>query len=199
VKRPGFVDAGTFVFKEPTTEKTRPPCTPEFRRQMVQMVRVGRPPLAGLPRVSKVWYRRTEESALQPAASPRTSRLYGRGLAICELFEPTQKSRGCITRAFRRALSAGSLLLRSGSLCCAMTLQLFKARSSTFVCASWRWRIGMFPFFAGAVVALAPSAIVFGWMLWTRGIREDPDRPGARILPFAKAYPKPSARKARSA
>jgi hypothetical protein len=57
----------------------------------------------------------------------------------------------------------------------------------------------MFLFFAGVAAALAPSAIVFGWMLWAGGIGEDPDQPSARIVPFAKAYPKPIARKARSA
>jgi hypothetical protein len=34
----------TFVFKEPTMAKTRPPYTPEFRRQMVELVRAGRSP-----------------------------------------------------------------------------------------------------------------------------------------------------------
>jgi len=38
------VDTGTFAFKEPTMAKTRLPYTPEFRRQMVELVRVGRSP-----------------------------------------------------------------------------------------------------------------------------------------------------------
>jgi transposase len=36
------VDTGTFVFKESTMAKTRPPYTPEFRRQMVELVHAGR-------------------------------------------------------------------------------------------------------------------------------------------------------------
>jgi transposase-like protein len=31
-------------FKEPTMAKTKPPYTPEFRRQMVELVRAGRSP-----------------------------------------------------------------------------------------------------------------------------------------------------------
>jgi transposase-like protein len=38
------VDTRTFVFKESTMAKTRPPYTPEFRRQMVELVRAGRSP-----------------------------------------------------------------------------------------------------------------------------------------------------------
>jgi transposase len=38
------VDTGTFVFKEFTMAKTRTPYTPEFRRQMVELVRAGRSP-----------------------------------------------------------------------------------------------------------------------------------------------------------
>jgi transposase len=38
------VDTGTFVFKESTMGKTRPPYTPEFRRQMVDLVGAGRSP-----------------------------------------------------------------------------------------------------------------------------------------------------------
>jgi transposase-like protein len=38
------VDTGTFVFKESTMAKTRPPYTPEFRRQMVELVHAGRSP-----------------------------------------------------------------------------------------------------------------------------------------------------------
>jgi transposase-like protein len=38
------VDSRTFVFKEPTMAKTRPSYTPEFRRQMVELVRAGRSP-----------------------------------------------------------------------------------------------------------------------------------------------------------
>jgi transposase len=38
------VDTGTFAFKESTMSKTRPPYTPEFRRQMVELVRAGRSP-----------------------------------------------------------------------------------------------------------------------------------------------------------
>ncbi len=33
---------GTFVFKESTMAKTRPPRNPEFRREMVELVRAGR-------------------------------------------------------------------------------------------------------------------------------------------------------------
>jgi hypothetical protein len=40
----GFVDTRTFVFKESTMTKTRPPYPPEFRRQMVELVRAGRSP-----------------------------------------------------------------------------------------------------------------------------------------------------------
>jgi len=39
------VDTGTFAFKESTMAKTRPPYTPEFRRQMIE--RGGHRPLAG--------------------------------------------------------------------------------------------------------------------------------------------------------
>jgi transposase len=38
------VDTGTFAFKESTMAKTRPPYMPEFRRQMVELVRAGRSP-----------------------------------------------------------------------------------------------------------------------------------------------------------
>jgi len=38
------VDTGTFAFKESTMAKTRPPYTPEFRRQMVELVYAGRSP-----------------------------------------------------------------------------------------------------------------------------------------------------------
>jgi transposase len=38
------VDTRTFVFKESTMAKTRPPYPPEFRRQMVELVRAGRSP-----------------------------------------------------------------------------------------------------------------------------------------------------------
>ena len=38
------MDTQTFVFKESTMAKTRPPYTPEFRRQMVELVRTGRSP-----------------------------------------------------------------------------------------------------------------------------------------------------------
>jgi transposase len=38
------VDTRTFVFKEPTMAKTRPPYSPEFRRQMIELVRAGRSP-----------------------------------------------------------------------------------------------------------------------------------------------------------
>jgi transposase len=38
------VDTRTFVFKESTMAKTRLPYTPEFRRQMVELVRAGRSP-----------------------------------------------------------------------------------------------------------------------------------------------------------
>jgi transposase len=38
------VDTRTLVFKEPTMAKTRPPYTPEFRGQMVELVRAGRSP-----------------------------------------------------------------------------------------------------------------------------------------------------------
>jgi transposase len=38
------VDTRTFAFKEFTMAKTRPPYTPEFRRQMVELVRAGRSP-----------------------------------------------------------------------------------------------------------------------------------------------------------
>jgi transposase len=43
------VDTGTFVFEESTMAKTRLPYPPEFRRQMVELVRAGRSPeeLAG--------------------------------------------------------------------------------------------------------------------------------------------------------
>jgi hypothetical protein len=35
------VDTGTFAFKESAMAKTRPPYTPEFRRQMVELVPGG--------------------------------------------------------------------------------------------------------------------------------------------------------------
>jgi transposase len=38
------VDTGTFAFKESTMGKTRLPYTPEFRRQMVELVQAGRLP-----------------------------------------------------------------------------------------------------------------------------------------------------------
>jgi transposase len=38
------VDTRTFAFKEFTMAKTRPPYTPEFRRQMVELVDAGRSP-----------------------------------------------------------------------------------------------------------------------------------------------------------
>jgi transposase len=39
-----FLDTRTLVFKEPTMAKTRLPYTPEFRGQMVELVRAGRSP-----------------------------------------------------------------------------------------------------------------------------------------------------------
>jgi transposase len=39
-----FRDTRTFVFKESTMAKTRPPYPPEFRRQMFELVRAGRSP-----------------------------------------------------------------------------------------------------------------------------------------------------------
>jgi hypothetical protein len=57
----------------------------------------------------------------------------------------------------------------------------------------------MMLFFAGALAALVPSAIALAWLIWTGGIGEDPDQPGARILPFAKTQPKSIEQKARSA
>jgi len=56
----------------------------------------------------------------------------------------------------------------------------------------------MFLFFTGFVAALVPSAIAFGLMIWAGGVREDPDQPSARILPFVRTLPKPSAQRARS-
>ena len=41
---PGFVDTGLFGFEESTMGKTRPAYPPEFRRQMVELVRAGRSP-----------------------------------------------------------------------------------------------------------------------------------------------------------
>jgi hypothetical protein len=41
---PGFVDIGTFAFKESAMAKTRLPYAPEFRRQMVELVNAGRSP-----------------------------------------------------------------------------------------------------------------------------------------------------------
>jgi transposase len=38
------VDIRTFAFKEPTMAKTRGPYTPEFRRQMTELVQAGRSP-----------------------------------------------------------------------------------------------------------------------------------------------------------
>jgi hypothetical protein len=38
------VDTRTFVLEESTMAKTRPPYTPEFRRQPVDLVRAGRSP-----------------------------------------------------------------------------------------------------------------------------------------------------------
>ena len=56
----------------------------------------------------------------------------------------------------------------------------------------------MFLFFTGFVAVLVPSAIAFGLMIWAGGVREDPDQPSARILPFVRTLPKPSAQRARS-
>jgi transposase len=39
-----LVDIGTFAFWEFTMSKTRPPYTPEFRRQMIELVHAGRSP-----------------------------------------------------------------------------------------------------------------------------------------------------------
>jgi transposase len=39
-----LVDTRTFVLEESTMAKTRPPYTPEFRRQMVDLVYAGRSP-----------------------------------------------------------------------------------------------------------------------------------------------------------
>src|SRR5262252_4291612 len=41
---PGFVDTGLFGFEESTMGKTRAAYPPEFRRQMVELVRAGRSP-----------------------------------------------------------------------------------------------------------------------------------------------------------
>src|ERR1700730_6533786 len=41
---PGFVDTGLFGFEESTMGKTRAAYPPEFRRQMVDLVRAGRSP-----------------------------------------------------------------------------------------------------------------------------------------------------------
>jgi transposase len=38
------VDTRTFVFQESIMSKTRPPYTPEFRRQIIELVRAGRSP-----------------------------------------------------------------------------------------------------------------------------------------------------------
>jgi transposase len=38
------VDTRTFVFQEFAMSKTRPPYTPEFRRQIIELVRAGRSP-----------------------------------------------------------------------------------------------------------------------------------------------------------
>jgi hypothetical protein len=46
VKLTGFVDTGTFVFKEPTMGKTRPPDAPEFRQQRIELVRAAIRPCA---------------------------------------------------------------------------------------------------------------------------------------------------------
>lgn len=44
LKLTGFVDTGPFVFKEFPMAQTRSPYAPEFRRQMVELVRAGRTP-----------------------------------------------------------------------------------------------------------------------------------------------------------
>jgi transposase-like protein len=54
------VDTGTFVFKESTMAKTRPPYTPEFRRQMVELVGAGRSP----EELAREFERRSGESSL---------------------------------------------------------------------------------------------------------------------------------------
>jgi transposase len=41
---PGFVDTGLFGFEEATMAKTRGTHPPEFRHQMVELVRAGRTP-----------------------------------------------------------------------------------------------------------------------------------------------------------
>jgi transposase len=38
------VDTGTFAFEKPTMANTRPPYTPDFRRQIVELVHAGRSP-----------------------------------------------------------------------------------------------------------------------------------------------------------
>src|SRR5690242_19012043 len=58
---PGFVDSGRFVFEEFTMSKSRGAYAPEFRRQMVELVRAGRTPeeLAHElePTVQSIWNR----------------------------------------------------------------------------------------------------------------------------------------------
>src|SRR5207247_10923519 len=41
---PDFVDTRTFVFQDSTRARKHPPYTPEFRRQMIELVRSGRSP-----------------------------------------------------------------------------------------------------------------------------------------------------------
>ena len=47
MKFPRFRGPETFVFQESAMSKKRPPYPPEFRRQMIELVRAG--PLAGRP------------------------------------------------------------------------------------------------------------------------------------------------------
>jgi transposase len=44
LKFPAFVDTETFVFQESAMSKKRPPYPPEFRRQLIELVRAGRSP-----------------------------------------------------------------------------------------------------------------------------------------------------------
>jgi transposase len=60
------VDIGTFVFKESTMAKTRPPYSPEFFRQMVELVRAGRSPeelAREFEQPIKIWVAQAERDA----------------------------------------------------------------------------------------------------------------------------------------
>jgi hypothetical protein len=68
----------------------------------------------------------------------------------------------------------------------------FNARESAIIPLAYVGMGGwtMLLFMAGFATAVAPSMLALAWMLWMGGIGEDPDQPGALVLPFVKRQPK---------